>query len=557
MGRSAASLARKKQRAKERRQTPEYKARQREKDRARYRNDPQYRARKLAAAKRQAAKPEVKARRQARQQTPEYKAQVKARRQTPEYRAYQAEYLQRPGVRERIRANQNAYRRNRWHNDPEYRARQRDYRQRSEVKARARARQRENRQLPEVKARVAARNRRWRQSAEGRAWAREYRQRLEVKARVAARNRRWRQSAEGRAWLREYQQRPEVKAKQREYRNRPEVKANVNARMREYEQRPAVKAKRREYYNRPEVKARVNAWHREYNRRPDVQAKLRERNRRYWWRIGRYRPRKASRAKPAAECPPPVAPARPPRQYKQSAAARAKQSAYYARPDVQARIQARKESGQAQDAVMRSIYGITMADKMARLAAQGGRCAICAAAQSGGRGWHLDHDHATGELRGVLCLSCNNGLGLMRDHPAVLERGAGYLRDYGHYSGIEVRVYNDNGWRGGKSRRRYLTRWRNRLLAEQNWRCGICGDPLAGGRARLDHDHATGELRGVLCSRCNSGLGKFGDDPALLELAAAYLRDRGWYGVDPLAGAGGASVPAAMSPAAVQLALSL
>ena len=554
MGRSAASLARKKQRAKERRQTPEYKARQREQDRARYRNDPQYRARKLASAKRQAAKPEVKARRQ----TPEYKAREKAKRQTPEYRAnkaaYMAEYIQRPGVRERLRVVGNAYRRNRWSNDPEYRARQRDYRQRPEVKARARARQQEYWQRPEVKARAAARNRRWRKSTEGRAWGREYRQRPEVKARNAAHIRRWRESTEGRAWLREYGQRPEVKAKRREYRNRPEVKASVNARLREYEQRPEVKAKRREYYNRPEVKARVNAWHREYNRQPDVYSKLLERSRRYWWQTGRYRPRKGSRVKPAAEGPPPAAPARPPRQYKQSAAARAKQSAYYARPDVQARLQARKESGQAQDAVMRSIYGITMADKMAMLAVQGGRCAICDAAQSGGKSWHIDHNHATGELRGVLCMGCNHGLGSLRDHPAVLERAAGYLRERGHYSDGVSDGYNPDRWRGGKRRRRYLTRWRNRLLAEQNRRCAICGDALADGRARLDHNHATGELRGVLCNTCNNGLGKFGDDPAAVELAAAYLRERGWYGADPLAGA---PVPAAVSPAAVQLALSL
>ena len=42
---------------------------------------------------------------------------------------------------------------------------------------------------------------------------------------------------------------------------------------------------------------------------------------------------------------------------------------------------------------------------------------------------------------------------------------------------------------------------------------------------RLDHDDATGQFRGFLCDRCNTGLGKFGDDPGLLGRAISYLRE--------------------------------
>jgi hypothetical protein len=53
--------------------------------------------------------------------------------------------------------------------------------------------------------------------------------------------------------------------------------------------------------------------------------------------------------------------------------------------------------------------------------------------------------------------------------------------------------------------------------------CEICGDV---GQA-VDHDHATGEIRGVLCHACNQGLGKFEDNPDLLIQAAHYLTTKG------------------------------
>jgi hypothetical protein len=67
------------------------------------------------------------------------------------------------------------------------------------------------------------------------------------------------------------------------------------------------------------------------------------------------------------------------------------------------------------------------------------------------------------------------------------------------------------------------------LLAEQGGGCAICHTadwPGKDNRPHVDHDHATGNVRGILCGGCNNGLGNFADDPARLRAAADYLEAR-------------------------------
>ncbi|MGA4543566.1 endonuclease VII domain-containing protein [Uniformispora flossi] len=57
---------------------------------------------------------------------------------------------------------------------------------------------------------------------------------------------------------------------------------------------------------------------------------------------------------------------------------------------------------------------------------------------------------------------------------------------------------------------------------------GICPICLRPRPEHVDHDHSSGEVRGVLCFNCNSGLGQFKDRPDLLRRAAAYLEGIVW-----------------------------
>lgn len=63
-----------------------------------------------------------------------------------------------------------------------------------------------------------------------------------------------------------------------------------------------------------------------------------------------------------------------------------------------------------------------------------------------------------------------------------------------------------------------------RILTGQNNECAICDQLLMPGpRTHIDHNHATGKVRGLLCSNCNMALGKFQDSAGLLRKAAEYL----------------------------------
>jgi hypothetical protein len=79
--------------------------------------------------------------------------------------------------------------------------------------------------------------------------------------------------------------------------------------------------------------------------------------------------------------------------------------------------------------------------------------------------------------------------------------------------------------------------------------CAICGRKSIGGKSQrikylsVDHCHSTGQVRGLLCHSCNTGLGMFGDSPERMRLAIAYLERRGPRSTVKKRGGGGGQGP--------------
>ena len=72
----------------------------------------------------------------------------------------------------------------------------------------------------------------------------------------------------------------------------------------------------------------------------------------------------------------------------------------------------------------------------------------------------------------------------------------------------------------------------NTLSALQDHKCSICSrENKVHENLVVDHNHDTGEIRGLLCSSCNTALGHAGDSPERLRKLASYLEERGYYGI--------------------------
>lgn len=81
--------------------------------------------------------------------------------------------------------------------------------------------------------------------------------------------------------------------------------------------------------------------------------------------------------------------------------------------------------------VVKSEYGITEIQIQKLMDKQQGCCDICKRSLDYlGKKFCIDHDHKTGEVRGLLCHNCNIAIGNMQDNPTYLRSAAAYLEKY-------------------------------------------------------------------------------------------------------------------------------
>ena len=76
---------------------------------------------------------------------------------------------------------------------------------------------------------------------------------------------------------------------------------------------------------------------------------------------------------------------------------------------------------------IKATYGIDGECFARMFEAQGRRCACCHGVNKRGKNWHIDHEHTTNEIRGILCGTCNVGIGALGDNLAGVLNAVSYL----------------------------------------------------------------------------------------------------------------------------------
>lgn len=87
--------------------------------------------------------------------------------------------------------------------------------------------------------------------------------------------------------------------------------------------------------------------------------------------------------------------------------------------------------------LLKKKFGMSLEEYQEKFEAQGGTCMVCKQPETGTSGRYrsqkqlaVDHDHATGQIRDLLCLKCNTGIGMFCDNPDLLQTAIEYLRKW-------------------------------------------------------------------------------------------------------------------------------
>lgn len=89
----------------------------------------------------------------------------------------------------------------------------------------------------------------------------------------------------------------------------------------------------------------------------------------------------------------------------------------------------KKDPRKQREYLLKRKYGIDHSKFDDMLAEQDGKCAICLTEDPAGVNWHVDHCHSTGKVRGLLCCSCNQSLGMLKENVSIMESMIKYVKD--------------------------------------------------------------------------------------------------------------------------------
>lgn len=164
----------------------------------------------------------------------------------------------------------------------------------------------------------------------------------------------------------------------------------------------------------------------------------------------------------------------------------------------------------------------------------------------------------TGRPKGTHCCTCKvplvDGVNRTKDSKRCQPCNVVYMKGYRKRRlavdpDFEKRAYLKNPERKKKYQREYMLRPESKIRHSNNYlmknygitladyehilnlqggMCAICKQPPNGKKLLLDHCHYSKQVRGILCSRCNSGIGMFKDSKELLVQAMIYISK--WHG---------------------------
>lgn len=137
-----------------------------------------------------------------------------------------------------------------------------------------------------------------------------------------------------------------------------------------------------------------------------------------------------------------------------------------------------------------------------------------------------DHDPEVKKIRGLLCHTCNSGIGGLHDDPILIEKAIAWIKNsgpsYKEKASVHVEVSKARQYAIKHKFGITANQYKELLLAQGN-KCGICEKELIK-RINIDHDHTTQKIRGALCASCNISIGLLKENIEILEKAINWIR---------------------------------